>query len=72
MRKAITKWQKTVKSKRRRPTEVRESDDGLRNVLDLLNGDTFVFLAKECVVCAGEGMQPLIAYMGDAFFWRVG
>src|SRR5437762_9208122 len=32
------------------------------------NGDTFVFLPKEKIICSGDMMESQIAYMGDAQF----
>jgi glyoxylase-like metal-dependent hydrolase (beta-lactamase superfamily II) len=32
------------------------------------NGDTFVFLPKEKIVCTGDMMESVLAYMGDAQF----
>lgn len=32
------------------------------------NGDTFVYLPKEKIVCTGDEMETQLAYMGDAQF----
>src|SRR5438552_14820646 len=32
------------------------------------NGDTFIFLPKEKIICSGDMMESQIAYMGDAQF----